>query len=337
MPLPIVVLGAVAVASGIYGAKKIADAKADKTEASIVNENAQRKAKNAENKLNNKRKEVKYSIEKLGRLKVKLLSTSIKKFVDDFSKIKGINLKKTSGIKELQNLYGTDIEFKELQKKSNEAYDIARPGLSGMGAGIAMAYGAYGVAGIIGTASTGTAIGSLSGAAAMNASLAWLGGGAISAGGLGIVGGMSILGGLVAGPALAVGGSLFASRARTALNEAYTYDSKAESFCSQVKTISTSLENIRKRAEQLTVLLNKLDSYLVKYVYDMHVIIRNKGVDWDIYTVSEQQKIARCMITAQTMKKVLDTRLLADNGSLSKEINRIINDGERTLLKIQKM
>ncbi len=46
----------------------------------------------------------------------------------------------------------------------------------------------------LGTASTGTAISALSGAAATKATIAWLGGGALAAGGLGIAGGTAVLG-----------------------------------------------------------------------------------------------------------------------------------------------
>ena len=46
----------------------------------------------------------------------------------------------------------------------------------------------------LGTASTGTAISTLSGAAATKATLAWLGGGALATGGLGIAGGAVVLG-----------------------------------------------------------------------------------------------------------------------------------------------
>ena len=49
------------------------------------------------------------------------------------------------------------------------------------------------VATTFGTASTGTAISSLSGAVATKAALAWLGGGALSAGGAGIAGGQALL------------------------------------------------------------------------------------------------------------------------------------------------
>ena len=55
-----------------------------------------------------------------------------------------------------------------------------------------------------GTCSTGTAISSLSGAAATNATLAWLGGGAASAGGGGVAAGTVVLGGIVVVAAIAV-------------------------------------------------------------------------------------------------------------------------------------
>ena len=68
------------------------------------------------------------------------------------------------------------------------------------------AFGAYSAATTFATASTGTAIASLSGAAASNATLAFFGGGSLAAGGLGMAGGAAVLGGLVAGPALLVMG-----------------------------------------------------------------------------------------------------------------------------------
>lgn len=53
---------------------------------------------------------------------------------------------------------------------------------------------AMSIATVLGTASTGTAISALSGVAATNAALAWLGGGTLAAGGAGVAGGSLILG-----------------------------------------------------------------------------------------------------------------------------------------------
>lgn len=62
------------------------------------------------------------------------------------------------------------------------------------------AIGAWGLVSLIGSASTGTAISSLSGVAATNATLAWFGGGSLAAGGAGMAGGFWVLGGIVAAP-----------------------------------------------------------------------------------------------------------------------------------------
>lgn len=67
-----------------------------------------------------------------------------------------------------------------------------------------------------GAASAGTAISALTGAAATNAALAWLGGGTLVAGGAGVAGGEALLAlagpiGWAIGGAAVVGGGLFAS------------------------------------------------------------------------------------------------------------------------------
>ncbi|GAA8413817.1 hypothetical protein HpNP49_09180 [Helicobacter pylori] len=56
-----------------------------------------------------------------------------------------------------------------------------------------MAYGAYTGVGFLASTASGVAIAELSGVAATNATLAWLGGGALSVGGFGMVGGMAVL------------------------------------------------------------------------------------------------------------------------------------------------
>ena len=84
-----------------------------------------------------------------------------------------------------------DNDFKKAAAKD------AGAGAAGAAAGVAVAAlgpsAAMGVATTFGVASTGTAISSLSGAAATNAALAWLGGGTIAAGGGGMAAGNAFL------------------------------------------------------------------------------------------------------------------------------------------------
>lgn len=110
------------------------------------------------------------------------------------------------------------IEFQSFQEKvqelENEAKKITVQSGSAAGSGVVAGVGvaafapsaAMGVATTFGTASTGAAISSLSGAAATNAALAWLGGGAVAAGGGGMAAGNALL--ALAGPiGWAIGGA----------------------------------------------------------------------------------------------------------------------------------
>lgn len=115
-------------------------------------------------------------------------------------------------------------EFHEAMRIENENFSDNIIGATGAVGGTAVggAIAAMGptaamaIATTFGTASTGTAISALSGAAATNAALAWLGGGALAAGGGGMAAGNAFL--ALAGPvgwaiagASIIGGGVFAT------------------------------------------------------------------------------------------------------------------------------
>ena len=92
----------------------------------------------------------------------------------------------------------TAQEFEELQKKVAAsmvelATSLGASAAGGGAAGVATAAGAYAAVSSFATASTGAAISGLSGIAARNATLAWLGGGTLASGGGGIAAGASTL------------------------------------------------------------------------------------------------------------------------------------------------
>lgn len=115
--------------------------------------------------------------------------------VPEESKLKYEKLKETQ-VRWKQQADKIEAEFKNMEMKAVSMTAV------GVGAGVTVAAmgptAAMGVATTFGVASTGTAISSLSGAAATNAALAWLGGGTLAAGGGGMAAGESLL--LLAGP-----------------------------------------------------------------------------------------------------------------------------------------
>lgn len=135
-------------------------------------------------------------------------------------------------------------------------------GLSGAALGTAGGFAAAGATTAavmaLGTASTGTAIASLSGAAATNATLAALGGGALAAGGGGIALGTTILGATTLGMGLLVGGIIFnftGNKLSAKADEAMEQMKKAKTEIDRICAYLESLHMTEERFEKLCLLL----------------------------------------------------------------------------------
>ena len=210
MPLPLIPLiiggaaalaGAGGVGAGIHGAVKMKDAK-------DTMESADRRHRRNIARFEEKNTLTTTTMDNLGKLELEILS-GFEKFVDVFEQIANKPEFKTI-IK--GNVSLPKYNKEELQNVSVGA-GVLLGGLGGAAMGTAGGFAAAGATTsavmALGTASTGTAIASLSGAAATNATLAALGGGALAAGGGGMALGSAILGGATLGVGLLVGGIIF--------------------------------------------------------------------------------------------------------------------------------
>ena len=165
-----------------------------------------------------------------------------------------------------------DTEIAEIQTQREsfvDACEFAKAELdaakrSALGAGAGVATGAaivsvaptvaMWVATTFGTASTGTAISALSGAAATNAALAWLGGGALAVGGGGMVAGHAFL--ALAGPVGwgIAGVTLLSSIVLFSLNKLQLGNKKKE----EIKAVKNNTVTTQEVAAQLQELLNEV-------------------------------------------------------------------------------
>lgn len=344
MPIPIIIGGAIAAkvalaaagTAGAVGAVKGAKAISDTKKANNINQEAKSIVNKAEKQLDEKRKLTNTVIESLGKEKIRILSTSMKDFVDNFSKLKNVNFKKSIGIDELGDLSFSGNALKELRTASFKAHEIAGSGLAGLGAGVLAGYGTYGAVGMLATASTGTSIATLSGVAASKATLAWLGGGAISAGGGGMALGAAVLGGVVVGPALLIGGAVMSSKAKQKLNSAYNNLDEAKVVAKQMESIKMVLGNIRTRSKQTESLLTELNNkYFINAVERLKTIVSTKGLNWNNFSIKEQNQIFISAQLAKTIKIVLDTPILDQDGELTNESSQIIAQTKKKLSQIK--
>lgn len=329
MAIPII-FGVIAAVTGAAGAAKGVKGAIDTKEANDVQERAERILNNAKNRMERTRKSTTTSIEELGKTKLKAYGEEIKKFVEVFSKIKNVDLKESEGINELKKINITEETLNEMRDTAMGATDILGSGIAGIGAGVLLGWGTYGGVMALGTASTGAAIGGLSGAAATNATLAWLGGGALAAGGGGMALGTAVLGGIIAGPALLVAGGIFGAKAKEKLNNAYSNLSEAKSIDSEIKSAEAELTVIKNNANQLNELIKKLTKLLEQANYALCMVVNNE-YDWRKLSKAEKNTVIVAMKTAQTLKTIIDIPLLTKDGVLTKDIKDILSREDSVL------
>ena len=325
MALPLLFIG-FALATGGLGIGKGVKAGVDANAAKRINQNATEIVDDSTALLNNQRKACEASLQALGEQKLFILNSSMPEFLDTFSKIKNVDFSDTIGLDELKDFHIDKADFEEMKGLVKFAGSVAGGAVAGTASGALVAFGAYGAAQALACASTGTAISALSGVAATNATLAFFGGGSLAAGGLGMAGGAAVLGGLVAGPALMVMGFVAGAAANKELEKAKTNKAEAIQIAEQLDTASLQCETIRRRTYMYYNLLARLDSKFVPLIYRMEDIVKNEGEDYRQYSTDSKKAIASCASVAVSIKGVLDTPLLTDDGLLTGESETVITN-----------
>ena len=330
MPLPVFFIGA-AVATGGAGVVKSVKAGIDARTATKMNEDANALVESTTARLNAHRESCGTALSNLGEEKVFVLENSMKTFLDTFTKLKNVDFKETEGLSELSKMRIDEKEFDELKSMVNFAASLTGGAVAGTAGGALVAFGAYGAAQALACASTGTAIASLSGAAATNATLAFFGGGSIAAGGLGMAGGTAVLGGLVAGPALLVLGLVAGRTADKELDKARTNRAEAMQIASQLETAILQCEAIRGRTYLFYNLIARLDARFLPLVFEMEDNFSKQGDDFSSYDDEAKRIVASCAGVAVAIKTVLDTPMLTDDGLLTDESEATATNVTRVL------
>ncbi len=331
MPIPFLFIAAGAGAAAL-GVGKSIKAGVDQKAANDNNRSAQRRIDEATEDAKKSCENSRNAIENLGRKKVWILNNSIVSFVNLFGQLHNVELGETPGMDELQKFRIDKLAFDELKQMSSMASSIVGGAAGGAVAGALTAIGAYGGAMTLGACATmGTAIATLSGAAATNATLAFLGGGALSVGGLGMAGGTMVLGGLVAGPALAVMGFVVGAKASANREESRANLAKAREYEEEVETVQVLCKAIRMRANMFERLLIKLDAIFEPLTESLAQIIETSGTDFSHYLEEEKAVVAANLSVAKAIKAVLDTPILAEDGNLTDESEAIVEPVQKMI------
>lgn len=282
MPIPFI-LGGIAVAAGLVGAKKAKDASDKNARAKRINRRADEKFENAKKALLAARDEAGRALENLGQAKVDILHGSVTRFVDTFGKIHHVELTGSAGMDELAEFTVNEDALKEMGELGSLASKMVSGTVEGLAAGGLMAFGAYSAAGLLGTAGTGAAIAGLS------------------------------------GPAIAVMGFMMDAKADKNLGIAKSKRAKAEKAEVEMKLAGDACRAIGKRADMFSHLISEIDPIFKSLIGKMEAVVKEKGRDYRDYGEEEKKIIAMALATAGAVKAVLDTPILNKAGAVTEE------------------
>ena len=248
----LVPLGAAAAAAIGLGGKGAVDMRRGRS----IRTEAQKRLDDAIAECEATRVDTERAARKYGEFQIQVHRETVGRFADWLERnehlVKRLNFKKVDGVR---------IRVPNIPKyvASVENVTTGVIGLvNGVGAGVAAQAGALWGVSTFASASTGTAISSLSGVAAQNATLAWFGGGSLAAGGGGVAAGGAVLTLVTIVPILLIGGmtvGVVGARAKTKARKfAATVDIEIE----RIGLARDLLSVAERRIEELHGLLGRM-------------------------------------------------------------------------------
>ena len=269
----------------------------------------------------------------VGKKELTILN-SFSEFSDTIEKIQG-----RPDFKEIKQ-DGIDIaeyEGEELKKVSVGA-GILLGGIGGSALGTAGGFAAAGVTTsavmAFGVASTGTAISSLSGVAAVNATLAALGGGALAAGGGGMALGTVVLGVSSLGIGLLIGGIIFNFTGGTLSDKADEALIQSFETEKEINKVISFLNELKKTAKVFYDRLIDIERIYIKYLADVKLIV-DKHTVWSEYSNEEKDKVETLCLVVGLLYEMCKTKLVLKNENVNecnlvnyKDINDVCNKAD---------
>lgn len=268
-----------------------------------------------------------------GRFRLEALSATVGRFLRALA-----HMKQRAKSKEYEFLSEIDIPLSEIEEmervdmKASEALKVAATG--GLFAGVGIAGTPVVVTALVAKtalAGTGIAISELSGAAATNAVLACLGGGAIANGGGGMAVGAVVLGGITAAATIgvtliAVGtlASQFYSRKET---EAEAYLAEVKEWVAQVEASWSVIAHIKSRVDELHDVTERLlerSEPLMAQLEEIAPVFDNDNME-------HVKLFQQCAIMAKSMSELAQTPILDEEGNINEEVSVVAKRTEKVI------
>ncbi|MPV51420.1 hypothetical protein GCG21_15655 [Pseudactinotalea sp. HY160] len=216
---------------------------------------------------------------------------------------------------------GIELRIPELRKLKFDL-EHATSGALGLvtagGAGLAAQAAALWGVGALASAGTGTAISSLSGAAAQNAVLAWLGGGTLAAGGTGMAGGVIVLAFIAAVPTVAVAGLTIAWSGARQRRKTAEHEAQARVQIASMSAAGQLATRVGERVNELRDVLGSMSTRTEDAISDL------EAVNFDHDDPAHARLLLRTVQLCRALREILNVPVIDTDGQLTDESVEIV-------------
>lgn len=303
-----IILGAIALGTAGLGIAAGADGVAKMKEAEEIGKKAQKKYESKKKSIEEKVVATQNMAEVYGNLQLRVKLKTIQRFINLIERIGQRASKQDMSF--LEGLEGVSPqEIAEYKASTLEAQRLISGGVQAVGAAYAAGQGTIALVSLFGTASTGAAIGGLSGAAAWSSTLAWLGGGSLATGGGGMALGAWVLGGITVGPALMIGGFVLGGQGEEALTKAKEYEANCNVEIAKLNEFADFLTQVQNRIKELQELVAFI---LEKATYGLSELESRPFV-----LERDAEKFQQVAILIKALAEIIKTPILNSDGKLN--------------------
>lgn len=272
-------------------------------------------------------------LEAFGRSRCEMLKNTVGRFIrivnslNNSVKIKEYDLSASLSIKEhdLKELETVEMNSSNILATATASGTVAAVALSGVPAAINVSVAA------LCSASTGTAISQLSGAAARQATLAWLGGGAIASGGGGVAAGAAVLtsitwaatGVMALASAGIIAGKIYSQKH----TEAEKYLADVQKWEAKSLAAIELMKGIIKRSDELLLITTRLKDRIIPALDELEALVPE-------FTPTNQahaKVFQQAAILVKSMSELAQTPLLDDNGNINEQTTLVAEKTQKIL------
>lgn len=258
-------------------------------------------------------------LEAFGEVKIGIIGSTLVEFTSLMKSIRNLPFEHPNVDNDESTFSFTEQSLDDLRVAAVSAKGLIKDGVVASAGGALTASAVYGTVSMLGAASTGTLIGTLTGIASSNATLAWLGGGAVAFGGGGVALGTMVLGGIALVPAITYfiwKGDFNFSDKKDKVDEHYI---EATNYSKNVDEAIVKFEALERFIDSATTVIERYNIACIQLNKQTINIISSAGKNFERYTDEQKHLVEKHSNYIDGLLSLINTPIMNEDGSLNEQ------------------